>query len=109
VEDEMGNRRVFSGIGVILVGGVVYWLTELDGSKWLRERFQGPVIEIRSTSSPVAAEFLADEKLTFVLRRARGHNVYWIFDETTIIPAGLSVDHASVRVNDCETVGSRIY
>jgi hypothetical protein len=90
----MRGWKLVGGALTVVVAGVVVWLTQLDGLEWLKHKVRGPYIDAQSAVSPSSSEFLADEKLTFVLRRASGQKVFWIFDEASVVTAGLSVQHA---------------
>src|SRR3990172_817225 len=90
----MSTGKIAGGLLAILVAGVVLWLTQLDGLEWLKHKFPGLNIEVRSATSPAATEFLADEKLSIVLTNVKTPKVFWVFDDTTVVSGSVAAEYA---------------
>src|SRR5256885_10690420 len=95
---DMSRKQIFAGVGVVAVGGSLFWLVQLHGYEKLVELFSSrPTIEIRSATRPTAMMFFTGEKLRFVLRNANATRVFWLFDEKDWKPGRIEIEYSFTK------------
>ena len=89
------NRKaIFIGLGTVLVGGVLLWLTQLGGIELIHDGLKRPTIQVTSFSRAAQqTEFFAAEKLQLALRNIESERVFWIVDEREVISGGVGVEY----------------
>lgn len=81
-------------IAVIFIGGILFWLFQLDGIEVVRGWLKRPTIEAKPTTRRETDTFLADEKVRFFLKHVQSEKVFWMFDENHVYPGNVEIEYA---------------